>query len=305
MADGKWITGLTPEMPTDEAARVVLSIRLSAVRHHLPLAAERAAEDVEYVHQLRVATRRAGAAVWIFRDLLPKKPRCQAKQVLRAVRRAAGAARDWDVFLARLGPSGGEAADFLAGYAVRERVTAQDVLAAVAAEQSAAIRESCAAIPAAVRTSADRSLGEHTSSVLADLFDRFTAQVDANPAAEIDLHQLRITAKRLRYAIEIFAGCCTPPMREVFYPAAEEVQEMLGAVQDAAVAVSRLGQIEGDLQYLRGEAADRLRPGVAALADVVKGRSAQEEQEFRQWVERWRRLTTEYRTSEMVKPTNG
>jgi hypothetical protein len=62
MADGKWIAGLTPEMPIEEAARIVLAVRLSAARHHLPLAAGRADEDVEHVHQLRVASRRAGAA---------------------------------------------------------------------------------------------------------------------------------------------------------------------------------------------------------------------------------------------------
>ena len=112
MAEGKWITGLTPEMPADEAARVVLAVRLSAVRHHLLLASERAAEDVEHVHQLRVATRRAGAAVWIFRDLMVRKVLRDCKRTLRAVRRAAGAARDWDVFLARLDLSGGAAAHF-------------------------------------------------------------------------------------------------------------------------------------------------------------------------------------------------
>ena len=130
MAEGKWVTGLHPGMPADEAARVALSVRLSAVRHRLPPAAERAAEDVEHVHQLRVATRRAGAAVGIFRDLLPPKPRRAARTVLRAVNRAAGAARDWDVFQEMLAapgaapPSDGEAAGFLAGYALRERVAA-------------------------------------------------------------------------------------------------------------------------------------------------------------------------------------
>ena len=99
-----------------------------------------------------------------------------------------------------------------------------------------------------------------------------TPEMPADEAAE--LHQLRITAKRLRYAMEVFVGCCAPPMREVLYPAVEEAQEILGGVQDAAVAASRLEQIEGELRYLPGEATDRLRPGVATLADDVRSQAA-------------------------------
>jgi integrase/recombinase XerD len=63
MADGKWIPGLTAEMPVAEAARAVLAARFEVVRHCLPLAVEKPYEDVEHVHQLRVGTRRAGAAL--------------------------------------------------------------------------------------------------------------------------------------------------------------------------------------------------------------------------------------------------
>ena len=288
MADGKWITGLTPEMPTDEAARVVLSVRLAAVRHHLPLAVERAAEDVEHVHQLRVATRRAGAAVRIFRDLLPKKSQREAKRVLRAVRRAAGAARDWDVFLARSRFVGGR------GRGLPRRVRPAGACGGPGRTRRGrgrAVRrdprQSARPSPPRSDTRPARSLSEHAAAVLGDLFARFAAEVDANPTAAAELHQLRITAKRLRYAMEVFVGCCAPPLREVLYPAVEEVQEILGGVQDAAVVASRLEQFEGELRYLPGELADRLRPGVAALADDVKGKAAQGEQRFRQWAERW------------------
>ena len=60
MPDGKWIEGLTPNMGVAEAAIAVLSARLEVVRQFLPLAAEKPYENPEYVHQLRVGTRRAG-----------------------------------------------------------------------------------------------------------------------------------------------------------------------------------------------------------------------------------------------------
>ena len=102
MSDGKWIPDLSPEMPVVDAARTVLAARFGVVRHYLPLAAESPFDNPEYVHQLRVGTRRAGAALRVFADCLPKKPQRAAKKSLRAIRRAAGGARDWDVFLDNL-----------------------------------------------------------------------------------------------------------------------------------------------------------------------------------------------------------
>ncbi len=66
MADGKWLLGLRDDMPVVAAVRHVLMARLSPVREHLTSAVFQADEDPEHVHQLRVATRRAGAALRIF-----------------------------------------------------------------------------------------------------------------------------------------------------------------------------------------------------------------------------------------------
>ena len=79
------------------------------------------------------------------------------------------------------------------------------------------------------------NFGELASRQLGDLFRLFTAAVEANPAEPEALHALRIVGKRLRYAIEIFAGCFPPAMKETIYPTVERVQEILGDVQDAAV----------------------------------------------------------------------
>src|SRR6266849_6032966 len=102
MADGKWISELTAETPLADAARRVLMMRLEVVHRFLPLAVREAAKDPEYVHQLRVGTRRAGAALVIFKDCLPAKIYKKARKELKKVRRAAGQARDWDVFVLAL-----------------------------------------------------------------------------------------------------------------------------------------------------------------------------------------------------------
>ena len=102
MADGKWISDLTRETPIADAARRVLSVRLEVVRDYLRLATREPDKDVEHVHQLRVGTRRAGAALNIFSLCLPEKVYRNARRYLRRIRRAAGQARDWDVFLEEL-----------------------------------------------------------------------------------------------------------------------------------------------------------------------------------------------------------
>src|SRR5919204_6722773 len=102
MADGKWIPDLTAATPLADAARRVLIVRLEAVRDYLARALSDSDKDPEYVHQLRVATRRARAALDIFAPCLPAKTYKTAKKHLKGIRRAAGEARDWDVFLASL-----------------------------------------------------------------------------------------------------------------------------------------------------------------------------------------------------------
>ena len=65
----KWIEGVKPEQLLTEVARQALRQRLRTVWDYAPMAAKKFEEDIEYVHQLRVATRRAGLrckslAIW-------------------------------------------------------------------------------------------------------------------------------------------------------------------------------------------------------------------------------------------------
>src|SRR5207247_10117237 len=97
MPGTKWIPGTRAKQPVAKAARRALRLRLGEVCRMLPLAARHAHEDVEYVHQLRVASRRAVATVDVFWDLLPTKRRQWVRKQLKRVRRAAGEARDSDM----------------------------------------------------------------------------------------------------------------------------------------------------------------------------------------------------------------
>jgi hypothetical protein len=61
-----------------------------------------AGQDTEYLHQLRVGTRRLRAALHVFGDLARKDDLRALRRMLRALARVTGPARDWDVFTRRL-----------------------------------------------------------------------------------------------------------------------------------------------------------------------------------------------------------
>ena len=64
--------------------------RLRTLWNWLPLAAKNADDDVEYVHQLRVASRRAMAVLEIFDAMLPRK---RSKWLTRATQTNAQSGR--------------------------------------------------------------------------------------------------------------------------------------------------------------------------------------------------------------------
>src|SRR5260221_13132274 len=89
---GRWITGLTAEMPLLEALQLIFRQRYRGVRHYLPLAAERADENIEFVHKLRVACRRLAAVLDILAEGFPETPRQNLLKLVRKMRQVCGPA---------------------------------------------------------------------------------------------------------------------------------------------------------------------------------------------------------------------
>jgi CHAD domain-containing protein len=300
MADGKWIDGLSPRTPVAEAARAALGARFAVVRHYLPLAVEKPYDDIEYVHQLRVGTRRAAAALRAFEDALPYKPFKDVKRTLRALRRAAGDARDWDVFRAALDTAKPVAAskpagDFLAGYAFGERAAAQLRLASAASEAGPLFAERGDELVARARdpegAPAAATFGDLAAAQLGALLAEFTEGVRAHPKEPDALHALRIVGKRLRYAIELFAGCFPPALRETVYPAVERAQEVLGDVQDAVVGAARLAGIRAAVGAAMPKQLARVRKGIDGWAKSLRARVPAGKKAFAAWRTEWLDLT--------------
>jgi CHAD domain-containing protein len=304
MADGKWIEGLSPEMRVSEAAAVVLAARFEVVRHFLPLAVEKPYDDPEYVHQLRVGTRRAGAALRAFPDCLPRKHLRSAKQSLRTIRRAAGDARDWDVFLLALptskalsGASGRPALDYLAGYAMGERTAAQARLAEAAAANGPTFVEESLALPGLVhepkRDNPPANFADLASDQLGTLLAAFNEAVEANPTQPAALHRLRILGKRLRYALEIFADCFPPAFKDTLYPAVERLQDLLGDIQDASVGTERLGKLRDRIKQSVPDEWPRLRKGFEGQIKALRAKIPAGRKAFQKWRKEWSGLVAD------------
>jgi CHAD domain-containing protein len=304
MADGKWIPELTATTPLVDAARWALTVRLEVVRGLLPLALFESEQDVEYVHQLRVGTRRAGAALRIFRPCLPDKIHRQARRQLRRLRRAAGLARDWDVFVASMSARDNRRSeaqqpglDFLAGYARAQRIAAQARLQEASPDVPFGFERFLAKAVAAVHAP-HSGLGAHTLLELAQtLLPSLLGELNQSLAENLDdwqrLHQARIQGKQLRYAMELFAECFLPPFRQVLYPLVEEMQEILGRANDCQVARGYLTALKNRLRTFEPSEWKRYRAGIEGWLRFHARQLPQERELFLQWRQRWENARTE------------
>jgi CHAD domain-containing protein len=304
MADGKWITGLGPDMAVADAAKAVLDARFEVVRTELPRVVDRPYHDPEHVHQLRVGTRRAAAALRVFRDCLPRKHHRAVKNHLRAIRQAAGDARDWDVF--RLGlpqakalaaATGRPALDFLTGYALGERTAAQERLARAVASHGLQFIELSQQLPGLARApeaeagdDAPATFGTLAATQFGELLGAFDEAVRANPTEPHDLHQLRILGKRARYALEMFVGCFPPAFRDTVYPAIERAQELLGEVQDAAVGRDRLTALRDRVKAAVPGEWSRFQKGFEGLIASTRAKLPAGRKAFTAWQKDWTKL---------------
>lgn len=222
-------------------------------------------DDPEYVHQMRVATRRLRAAMRMFRPVLPEDFAERLVQPLRDLMRTLGQARDLDVLMTeivtpvaaalrdepRLTDLAGAITDRL--YAARTHTRhvlqqpgyGQLLLTASALLQGAPfVAPPAEAAAPSLLDFADRRLHRLLKRVheLAD-----AARVD-NPST---LHALRIGIKRLRYAIEFFGPMIPGKAGERLVRRLAGLQDELGQLNDLASAGTLLMVCAGADPHLR------------------------------------------------------
>jgi CHAD domain-containing protein len=212
--------------------------------------------DSEDVHQARVATRRLRSDLRTFHEVVDPTWSEPLRDELRWMGERLGAVRDTDVLLERfddrlatLPPAELDAGKHLLEGLREHRNAARDeLLVAMRSERYLALLDQ---LVAATRFVPGSTLGAGLELELGDLVARpwrkLRNAVEAlgDQPPDVELHAVRIRAKRCRYAAEAVAPAVGKPARR-FARAVAEVQEVLGDHQDAVIAG----------QWLRAHAAD-------------------------------------------------
>ena len=245
---------------TSEAASAEACFTM-AIGHLLEVALQvapiaRAGIEIEGVHQLRVALRRLRSVLKVFRPITGCKQGRALDGVLRQMLGLLGPARDWDVFLAGIGAdlaallpedkrlksllSAAEAKrqaayaalpEALDGPAWRAAVTSGLAFTLEKPWRAGAGDERLGLLDAPPQDFAALILGKRWGSLL-----EAGAEIETLPAEA--LHELRLDAKRLRYAAEVFAPVFPKKAARRFQRRLAALQEELGRSNDAAVARS-------------------------------------------------------------------
>ena len=248
-----------------------------------------AAEDIEFVHRARVATRRLRAALRMFAQCFPSKQLRRWRQAIRRTTAKLGDARDRDVqieFLCGIlsAVSAKECFPGISRVLVqierdRERLQPQGGQSGRSpgceghfAADSAGEQETLARDGASGRKRADGRRPARTRQPILEQLDELLSHQDslADPGDCERHHAMRIAAKRLRYTMEI-ARPVFPGRLDEAIEATKRVQTLLGDVHDCDVWGGHLDRFvlkqRDRLLKLFGHAGRlaRLQPGIDYL----------------------------------------
>ncbi|HVX23004.1 MAG TPA: CHAD domain-containing protein [Acidimicrobiales bacterium] len=292
LALGAEIPGPPDLGPTDVSGRSTFGeLAFAVVRRHLGvlLAKEpgtRLGEDIEELHDMRVATRRLRAALDLFVTALPVRVTA-LRDELRWLAAVLGAVRDLDVQIDTMDrteePAAAGDLDHLRRLLEEERQAARTAM--LEALDSPRWERLAAGLVALAQQGPNRrSAGARQPATLAVpplVLDRHRAVVKAARKARrsgvpADFHRLRIRCKRLRYSLE-FVGGVYGGRTDRFTRRLAKVQDALGLMQDAEVAGQRLHDLAvgNDLPpatvFAMGGVAERYRRQAAELLATMPG----------------------------------
>ena len=244
-----------PEDAMGEAARKILTFHFQHMLFHEP--GTRAGDDIEELHDMRVATRRMRAAFRVFDDYVDGK---RLKPMRKGARRTCsklGSVRDLDVFwkktedyLNGLPPERrGDLMPLREAWEEEREQAREEMLSYLDGERYARFKERTAellqpgvawerptltkkgeAVPHRVRHVVPMAVYERAAAVLA--YDEWVTQSNVSLK---QLHRLRIAGKRLRYTLEFFQESLAPQTGDLIGQM-KRLQDHLGDLQDAVVA---------------------------------------------------------------------
>lgn len=186
-------------------------------------------QSSERVHKLRVACRKASAALKLYGEFMPKKKTHRLEKKLAKILHATGAARDLGVMAKH---RKGVPRPLIRG----ERKKAQRVLEKAVRPL---VRKHLESMISGIVSKAGGDASPLPFSIwvrpeIRKLVVTFFAASPAKNAAVKDLHKFRILGKELRYAIEISEKAFDAVRRKKVLQRMASIQEALGKINDLA-----------------------------------------------------------------------
>ncbi len=209
----------------------------------------------EGVHQMRVATRRARAALKAFRDVLPRGEVKKLNRELKWLAAVLGDVRDLDVYqdnlrlyAAEIGEDdAADLSDYQKHLSNAWRTSREALLACLTSPRYQQLKADFSRFLAKGSSKAGKKKGQtpSISDIAAKLVSRRYKRVLQDGRAitrkspDKALHALRIDCKRLRYLFEFFESVYGEALRP-FVQRLRRLQDKLGDFNDACVATERL-----------------------------------------------------------------
>lgn len=289
MAKAKEIIGLDCNANALEWAAQTLRVRFEEVLDLRGAALH--SEGIGGVHDMRVATRRLRSALRDFAQLMKKKSLKKISKDIKQIADTLGTARDQDVAIIALEKLRKKSKDkqVKAGIvkliaerrAKRERAQL-DLMETLAIKQMEILQKSFEkTIAEATRqTTAARviTFNEAGRNVVSNSLEEFCdlSENIYEPFVDKPLHKLRIAAKRLRYAVELYTACWGERIVP-FTDGIAEMQGFLGEVHDADVWLESLSE--------RLRKADENAANIWLLSEFVEKRTKNYRAALKLWNE--------------------
>jgi putative phosphoesterase len=205
-------------------------------------------EDIEYIHKLRVASRRVRTALSIFKECFPAKQSKEWRRMIKNLTVSSGAARDTDVLISFLGNYSTHANSraarglkvLIANQKARRTIMQSQVVKTLdsleVSHTLADISHSCKTM----RISENEDSSIKTLPTYEKARDHIGVRLDEllilgqfvhDRSAAAKHHELRIAAKRLRYTMEIFSVIYKHGLRDQI-ALTKQFQDVLGKMHD-------------------------------------------------------------------------
>jgi CHAD domain-containing protein len=284
---------LEPDMRADVAVKLILRELLASVRANEP--GVRESLDTEFLHDFRVAVRRARSALAQIKGVFPAQTVAGLRGDLAWLGKQTNVARDIDVYLldygsylahlpAALRPHLDPLRDFLARRQQQAYAELTRLLDSAAYRRVTQAWQAFADDPPPPAPTAPEALTPVSSLARKRIWRTYRRVMKEGGAITADspaeaLHELRITCKKLRYLMEFFRSLYPPKSIGKLIKALKAFQDNLGEFQDLQVQQESLLRFGAEMREEQGLPPET-EPAMEHLVIALGTRQGQMRREF-------------------------